>query len=157
SDLLPPANTPGVGSAASAPAGGPVSLRLAGGARLALWPGFAGTNAVDLRIPGATEPTTNIGTARSGAVLRRAPDGTYAGLLTALPQGRMRLRIASQPRPLTADVTLGAHSGAPPVSAPPTPAPLRFPARRPRRGRPPPPRPPTWPSAASASAGTRSG
>ena len=115
---LPPANTPGVGSAAPAP-GGPVSLRLTGGARLALWPGFAGTNAVDVRLPGATRPTINVGTARSGAVLRRAPDGTYAGLLTALPQGRVRLRIASRPRPLTADVNLGAHSSAPPVPAAP--------------------------------------
>ena len=116
---LPPANTPGVGSAARAPAGGTVSLRLSGGARLALWPGFAGTNAVDLRLPGATQPTIDVGTARSGGVLRRAPDGTYAGMLTALPEGRTRLRIAAQPRPLTADVTLGAHSGAPPVPAPP--------------------------------------
>src|SRR6185312_15590534 len=106
---LPPANTPGVGSASSAPAGGPVDLRLPSGARLALWPGFAGTNAVDLRLPGATQPTVDVRTARGGAVLRRAPDGSYAGLLRALPQGPMRLRIAARPRPLTADVTLGAH------------------------------------------------
>ncbi|HXD68553.1 MAG TPA: copper resistance protein CopC [Gaiellales bacterium] len=119
---LPPANTPGVGSAAPAPAGGPVSLRLSGGARLALWPGFAGTNAVDLRVPGATQPTIDVGTGRTGTVLRRAPDGSYAGLLTALPEGRVRLRIESAPRRLTADVTLGARSGAPPVPAAPAPA-----------------------------------
>jgi copper transport protein len=116
---LPPANTPGVGSAAPAPAGGPVNLRLAGRARLALWPGFAGPNAVDLRIPGVTQPTIHVGTAGAGAVLRRAPDGSYAGLLSALPEGRIRLRIESAPRRLTADVTLGARSGAPPVPAAP--------------------------------------
>ncbi len=116
---LPPANTPGVGSAAPAPAGGPVSLRLADGSRLALWPGFAGANAVDLRAPGATQPTIHVGTAGAGAVLRRAPDGSYAGLLSALPEGRIRLRIESAQRRLTADVTLGVRSGAPPVPAAP--------------------------------------
>ncbi len=116
---LPPANTPGLSSAAPAPAGGPVSLRLAGGARLALWPGFAGRNAVDVRVPGTTGPAVSVRTDVGGATLRRAPDGTYAGLLPALPQGRTSLRIGTGTAALTAGVTLGARSGAPPVPAAP--------------------------------------
>jgi copper transport protein len=112
---LPPANTPGIGSAAAAPAGGPVSLRLAGGARLALWPGLAGRNAVDLRLPGATTPTIALGTDAGRATLRRAPDGSYAGLLPALPQGRTQLRIGR----LEAGVSIGPRPGAPPAAAAP--------------------------------------
>jgi putative copper export protein len=112
---LPPANTPGVGSAAPAPVGGPVSLQLAAGARLALWPGVAGRNAVRVRLPNITGPTISVVTGRGRTTLRRAPDGTYAGLLPALPRGQARLRIGA----LTARVTLGARSRTPPVAAAP--------------------------------------
>ena len=87
---LPPANTPGLaaGAPARAPAGGPVSLRLGGAARLALWPGFAGRNMVDLRLPGhAPSATVVAGSGGRQTTLRRAPDGTYAGLLPSLPAG----------------------------------------------------------------------
>jgi copper transport protein len=112
---LPPANTPGVGTGAPAPAGGPVSLRLAGGARLALWPGLAGRNALDVRLPGATGRTLAVRTAAGRATLRRAPDGSYAGLLPALSQGQARLRIGR----LTAAVSIGARPGSPPAAAAP--------------------------------------
>ncbi len=112
---LPPANTPAVGSAAPAPVGGPVSLRLAGGVRLALWPGLAGRNAVDLRLPGATGPTIAVGTDAGRAILRRAPDGTYAGLLPALQEGQAQLRIGRR----TAGVSIGARPGSRPAAAPP--------------------------------------
>ncbi len=116
---LAPANTPGLGSAAPAPAGGPVSLQLAGGARVAFWPGLAGRNAVDVRVPGATGGAVSVRTEGGPAALHRAPDGTYAGLLPALPQGRTSLRIRTGSGTLTAGVTLGAPSGAPPVPAAP--------------------------------------
>jgi copper transport protein len=112
---LPPANTPGIGSAAAAPAGGPVSLRLAGGARLALWPGVAGRNAVDVHLPGATGPTLAVGTGAGTATLHRAPDGSYAGLLPALSQGRTRLRVGR----LEVGVSIGARPGSPPAPAAP--------------------------------------
>jgi copper transport protein len=112
---LPPANTPGVGSAAAAPAGGPLSLRLTGGARLALWPGRAGPNAVDVRLPGVTGPAIVVDTGAGRATLRRAPDGSYAGLLPALGQGPAQLRIGR----LTARVAIGPRAGSPPVPAAP--------------------------------------
>ncbi len=112
---LPPANTPGLGSAAPAPAGGPVGLRLAGGVRLALWPGLAGRNVVDVRLPGATEPTIAVGTQAGRATLRRAADGSYAGLLPALPQGQAQLRIGRT----TTRVAIGARPGTPAVPAAP--------------------------------------
>ena len=123
---LPPANAPGLASAApaapGAPAGGPVSLRIGHAARLALWPGYAGRNMVDLRLPGSA-PSATVVAASGGtqATLRRAPDGTYAGLLPPLPQGRTALVIAAGARTLGATVTLGAPSRAPAVVAAPAP------------------------------------
>jgi copper transport protein len=112
---LPPANTPGLGSAAPVPAGGPVTLRLAAGARLALWPGAAGRNAVDLRLPGITGPAISVGTTAGRVTLQRAPDGSYTGILPPLPQGPTTLRIGR----ISAGVTLGARPGSPPVPAAP--------------------------------------
>lgn len=119
---LPPANAPGLASAApaQAPAGGPISLRLGGAARLSLWPGFAGRNMVDLRLPGhAPRATVIAGSGGKQAALQRAPDGSYAGLLPALPQGRTALVIAAGTRTFGATVSLGARSGAPAVVAAP--------------------------------------
>jgi copper transport protein len=112
---LPPANTPGVGSAAAAAPGGPVSLRLGHGAQLALWPGQAGRNAIDVRLPGATGRTIAVGTDAGRATLRRAPDGSYAGLLPALSQGQAQLRIGR----LRAGVSIGPRPGSPPAPAAP--------------------------------------
>ncbi len=122
---LPPANAPGLAAAAPAapPArGGPVSLRLGRAARLDLWPGFAGRNMVDLRLPGGA-PSASVVAASGGtrATLRRAPDGTYAGLLPTLPQGRTALVIAAGARTFGATVTLGTASRAPAVVAAPAP------------------------------------
>ncbi len=59
-----------------------MSLRLGGGARLALWPGFAGRNVVDLRLPGRTPTATVVGEPRrpagdahprAGRLVRRPP------------------------------------------------------------------------------------
>ncbi|HEY3766774.1 MAG TPA: CopD family protein, partial [Gaiellales bacterium] len=122
---LPPANTPGLASAASArrAAGGPLSLQLGPGAQLALWPGFAGRNMVDLRIPAHTATASVIaGSGGRKATLRRAPDGTYAGLLPALPAGHTALVIAAGSRSYGATITLGAPRAAPPVVEAPTPA-----------------------------------
>ncbi len=119
---LPPANTPGPAAAAPArtAAGGPVSLRLGGGGRLALWPGFTGRNVVDLRLPGRAQTATVVaGRGGAQATLTRAPDGTYAGRLPALPPGRTALVIAAGARTFGATVALGTPSGAPVVPAAP--------------------------------------
>ena len=119
---LPPANSPGLTTAAARPAvaGGPLSVRLGRAARLALWPGYAGRNAIDLSLPGGAAHAT-VAAAKSGSqtTLRRAPDGTYAGFLPVLPAGPTALVIAAGKRTFGATVTLGAPSGAPPVSAAP--------------------------------------
>ena len=92
---LPPANTPGLASAAprQTAAGGPVSLRLGRVARLALWPGYAGRNAIDLRLPGNAPTATVVpGSSGSQTTLRRAPGGTYAGFLLVAPRRADRTR-----------------------------------------------------------------
>ena len=119
---LPPANTPGLASAAprQTAAGGPVSLRLGRVARLALWPGYAGRNAIDLRLPGNAPTATVVpGSSGSQTTLRRAPGGTYTGFLPSLPAGPTALVIAAGNRTFGATVTLGPRSSAPPVSAAP--------------------------------------
>ena len=59
--------------------------------------------------------------AAAQATLRRAPDGTYAGLLPALPAGPHRARDRRRRPHFGATVTLGAPSRAPPVVAAPAP------------------------------------
>ena len=119
---LPPANTPGFAGAAAQQVrpGGPVSLPLGKTGRFALWPGYAGRNVVDLQLPGHARTATVV-TGNGGArtTLRRAPDGTYAGILPALPAGRVAFVIAAGNGRFGATVTLGAHSGALPVPAAP--------------------------------------
>jgi copper transport protein len=119
---LPPANTPGFAGAATqrVRTGGPVSLPLGRTGRFALWPGYAGRNVVDLRLPGHAR-TATIATGNGGtrATLERAPDGTYAGILPALPAGHVAFVIAAGKDRFGATVTLGAHSGALPVAAAP--------------------------------------
>jgi hypothetical protein len=75
---------------------------------------------VDLRLPGhAPSVTVVAGSGGRQTTLRRAPDGTYAGLLSSLPQGRTPLVIAAGARTFGATVTLGAASRAPAVVAAP--------------------------------------
>ncbi|MEP6642312.1 MAG: copper resistance protein CopC [Gaiellales bacterium] len=119
---LPPANTPGFAGAAAprVRAGGPVSVPLGKTGRFALWPGYAGRNVVDLRLPGHAR-TASVATGNGAArtTLLRAPDGTYAGILPALPAGRAAFVIAAGNGRFGATVTLGAHSGAVPGPAAP--------------------------------------
>ena len=119
---LPPANTPGFATAAPTQArtGGPVSLPLGRTGRFALWPGYAGRNVVDLKLPGhARTATVRTGNGGARTTLRRAPDGTYAGILPALAAGQVAFVIAAGNGRFGATVTLGAHSGALPVPAAP--------------------------------------
>jgi copper transport protein len=119
---LPPANSPGLAAASPVPAprGAPVSLRLTGGARLALWPGVAGADVVALRVPGRTRSVTAV-PARGGAPapLAAQPDGSFAGVLRSLPQGRSTILFEAGTRTWAATVTLGPRSAAPPVPAAP--------------------------------------
>jgi hypothetical protein len=119
---LPPANTPGFATAAppQARAGGPVRLPLGRTGRFVLWPGYAGRNVVDLKLPGHAR-TATVATGNGGArtTLLRARDGTYAGILPALPAGRVAFVIASGNGRFGATATLGAHSGVTPVPAAP--------------------------------------
>jgi copper transport protein len=119
---LPPANTPGFEAVAAQRVrpGGPVSLPLGETGRFALWPGYAGRNVVDLQLPGHAR-TATIATGAGGArtTLRRAAGGTYAGILPALPAGRVAFVIAAGNGRFGATVTLGAHSSAFPVPAAP--------------------------------------
>jgi copper transport protein len=117
---LPPANTPGFAAAPQVRSGGPVSLPLGRTGRFALWPGYAGRNVVDLELPGhARIATIDTGSGRAPTTLRRTPDGTYAGILPALPAGQVALVIAAGNARFGATATLGAHSGAFPVAAAP--------------------------------------
>jgi copper transport protein len=117
---LPPANTPGFAAGRPAStAGGPVHLRLAAGAALALWPGYAGVNVIDVRLPGGATRAAVVAEAGHRATLARMADGTYAGMLPALPAGRTTLAIEAGAHTLRAAVTLGAKSVAPPTVQPP--------------------------------------
>jgi copper transport protein len=116
---LPPANAPGFAAGPPPAAGGPVHLRLGPSAALALWPGFAGRNVVDLRLPGHAAAATVVSGTGRRTTLRRAVDGSYAGVLPPLPQGRTRLAIAAAGRSFRATVTLGARSSAPPTAQTP--------------------------------------
>jgi copper transport protein len=119
---LPPANTPGFAAAAPQPvrAGGPVSLPLGKTGHFTLWPGYAGRNVIDLRLPGHARTASVVtGNGAARTTLRQAPDGSYAGILPALPAGRVAFVIASGNGRFGATATLGAHSGAIPVPAAP--------------------------------------
>jgi copper transport protein len=112
---LPPSNTPGFAAGPAPAAGGPVHLRLGPSASLTLWPGYAGRNVVDVRLPGHAGRPTIVSAGVPKARLRRARDGTYAGMLPALPAGRTSLVIAAGTRTFAATVTLGARGAAQPA------------------------------------------
>ena len=119
---LPPANTPGFATAAARQVrpGGPVSLPLGRTGRFALWPGYAGRNVVDVRLPGhARTATIATGTGGARTTLRRAADGTYAGILPALPAGRVALVIAAGAGTVRGDGDAGRAQRRLPVPAAP--------------------------------------
>ena len=104
---LPPANAPGLAAAAPAgPRGGPAQLTLARGVRLAVWPGRAGANFAALDAPVKTARVTAL-VGGSSATLRRAPDGTYVGVLPRLSAGRPSILFSAGTHTWAATVSIG--------------------------------------------------
>jgi copper transport protein len=103
---LQPANTPGfVNAAASAPAGGPTLADLSKNARLAVWPGYAGSNviAVQARLRARTIQALIGG---SPLTLDREPDGTYVGTGT-LAAGKHNILISAGAKTWAASAQIG--------------------------------------------------
>jgi hypothetical protein len=103
---LQPANTPSFASAAATtPAGGPTLVNLAGNARLALWPGFAGPNVIAVRAPGQKQAVQVLVGGRP-VTLHRAPDGTYVGTGT-LTAGKHSILVTAGAKTWAASAEIG--------------------------------------------------
>jgi copper transport protein len=103
---LQPANTPSFASAAATtPAGGPTLVNLAGNARLALWPGFAGPNVIAVRAPGQKQVVQVLVGGRP-VTLHRAPDGTYVGTGT-LTAGKHSILVTAGAKTWAASAEIG--------------------------------------------------
>jgi putative copper export protein len=115
---LQPANTPGFANAAPAvPAGGPALVDLSKTARLALWPGVAGSNVIAVTAPGKPASMQALVGGRT-ITLRPAPDGTYVGS-GALEAGKHSILVTAGARTWAASAQIGPARRAPqPAAAP---------------------------------------
>jgi copper transport protein len=110
---LRPANTPSFASAASAPAGGPAMIRVAAGARLAVWPGRAGRNWVFLAgRAGSQVLTVQPLHGRGIAVTLHPVGGGYAALLPPLTAGDYA--VSTGGGSATLGIGTAAHAPVPP-------------------------------------------
>jgi copper transport protein len=105
---LPPGNIPS--AEAAIPAGGPAVVQAAGGARVSVWPGRAGTNAIGVSLPaGAGKPDITLTTGGSRVTPSVEPLGGGAWLAWApgLDPGVARAVIGAGGRTWSANLDIG--------------------------------------------------
>jgi hypothetical protein len=120
---LPPGNRPSAASAATQPAaGGPAVIAANGGARVSVWPGRAGANAIGLVLPrSAGDPKLRLQRqdgSQQPVSLRQVGPGTWLAWTSGLPPGKLIAQVSAGSRTWAATLEIGAAQrslGVPPA------------------------------------------
>jgi copper transport protein len=122
---LPPGNRPATAAAATRPAatGGPAVIAVKGGARVSVWPGRAGANAIGLALPrSAAHPSLLLQRedgSQAPATLQQVGPGRWLAWATGLRPGKLIAQVSAGARTWAATLAIGAAQRSPGV--PPAP------------------------------------